>query len=142
NSRESETVESAAVSESESTPAASVPVSTGGAAEGGISDGTQGGDHPELSWEGGNAFVSYIPEPDFNIPYGTNPPEVITVSFSVYSDGTVYSVRVLPPTGYPALDSEIRRYVTSFLFESFDPSEEDKRGLLRLNLKAGGGGVW
>ena len=103
---------------------------------------SDGGVLPDVRWEGGAAFARYVPEPDFNIPIGSNPPDVISVSFRVASDGTVVSANVLTYTGSLALDSEIRRYVTSFLFESFDSGDDVKNGVLTLTLKAGGGTGW
>ena len=94
---------------------------------------------PDLSWEGGALSLRSIPEPEFSIPYGAVLPEHISISFSVLSDGTVMSIRILPPgSGHVDLDRQIRAYVADFLFEEFDSSELMRRGTLKLYLKAMG----
>ncbi|MDC7233442.1 MAG: hypothetical protein PQJ58_09420 [Spirochaetales bacterium] len=112
------------------------PVQTSGTAQAASGEpGADSEDQSELQWEGAPAVRRYVPDPDFRIPLNVHLPDVIEVSFSVKYDGTVRVGSIKPPTGSLSLDSQIRQYVNDFLFESFDRSEADRKGLLRLNLR-------
>ena len=96
-------------------------------------------DIPDVRWDGSGLTLRSIPEPGFSIPYNAVLPEYIEVSFSVQHDGTVLSIRILPPkSGHIDLDRQIRAYVARFLFDEFDSAEEIRRGILKLSLKAMG----
>lgn len=98
-------------------------------------------DSADLEWTGGPAVLRTVPEPNFQLPYNAILPDTIMISFRVQSDGTVRLIKILPPgSGHVNLDQQIRTYVNSFIFDSFDSSEEDKIGLLRLSLRERGGG--
>lgn len=99
-------------------------------------------DKADLEWLGGAAILRSVPDPSFQLPYNAILPDIIMISFIVQSDGTVRSIKILPPgSGHVNLDQQIRTYVNSFIFDPFAASEEEKRGLLRLSLRERGGGA-
>jgi hypothetical protein len=98
-------------------------------------------DNADLEWQGGAAVLRSVPDPSFQLPYNAILPDIIMISFIVQSDGTVRSIKILPPgSGHVNLDQQIRTYVNSFIFDPFAASEEEKKGLLRLSLRERGGG--
>ncbi|MDA3957975.1 hypothetical protein [Oceanispirochaeta sp.] len=96
-------------------------------------------EHPSVNvaWEGASAQVRFIPEPHFNLPQNGILSDEVLVSFSVLADGSVSSVKVLPPaSGSLSLDQQIRSYVRTFLFEIMSEDEMPIKGRLHLSLTA------
>lgn len=118
------------------------PVQTGSEliVDKGMDKGTLKNDAANLEWDGGAAYLRVLPDPNLSIPYNTMLPDLITITFRVQPDGTVRSIRILPPgSGHINLDQQIRAYVNSLIFDPFD-DENEKSGLLRLNLRESGEG--